>query len=97
MSSSGAAGSFVSVRLPDLLDDLAVFREPADIVLREHGLAVDDHVEDAVPARNQLRLDAELLADLCRQTGGPWPVVSGRAVDDLHYFHDIAPFPCRPK
>jgi len=74
-----------------LLDHLAGLRKSIDLVFGEDRLAVDDNVEDAVLAADQLGLDSELLGNLCRQTGGSGPVVSGRAVADLD-LHDVAPF-----
>ncbi len=67
-----------------------MFRESAGLELRVDERSVDVDVEDASAAGDQLGLDAELLLDLCRQTGGFWLVVSGRAVFDLH-FHGVDP------
>jgi hypothetical protein len=41
-----------------------------------------DHFEDAVLSLDQLGLDAELLFDLVRQTGGTGSVVSNNTVFD---------------
>ena len=54
-------------------------------MLREKELPVGGHVEDAVRALDELRLDAELLLDLGRQTDRPRQVVSGYAVGDLDF------------
>jgi hypothetical protein len=62
--------------------DLAGFREPAGLPLGEHQLAVHLDVEDAGGSLDELGLDAELLLDLCRQTGGARKVVSDGAVLD---------------
>jgi hypothetical protein len=51
-------------------------------VLREHQLAIGCDVENAAAALLELGLDAELLPDLARQTGGAGLVASGGAVSD---------------
>jgi len=51
-------------------------------VFREDHAAVRLYVEDAVVSLDQARLDAELLLDTGRQTGGLRQVVSGYAVLD---------------
>jgi len=64
--------------------DLAGLREPACLPLGEHQLAVHLDVEDAARPLDELRRDADLLLDLCRQTGGARIVVSDGAVLDRH-------------
>ena len=63
-----------------------MFGEAARLVLRVDELSVDDDVEDATVALDQLRIDIHRLLDLGRQTGGLWKVVSAHAVldRDLH-------------
>jgi hypothetical protein len=63
-------------------DDLVIGWKAALVVLGEDDLAVDADVEDAAIAAGQLRVDAQLALDRGRQTGGPWEVVSARAVGD---------------
>jgi hypothetical protein len=68
------------------LEYLVLFREAPGLVLREdESLALVD-VEDAAGAAHELGIDAGLLLDLGRQTGGPGKVVSSSAVvdGDLH-------------
>jgi hypothetical protein len=63
-------------------DDFGGLGEAAVAVLGEDELAVGDDVEDAVIALEELRLDAERLPDVGRQTGGPRQIVSAYAVLD---------------
>jgi hypothetical protein len=65
-----------------LLLDLAGLRETPELLLGEDQVVAVGDLEDATPAADQLRRNAELLLDLCRQTGGPWVVASARAVLD---------------
>src|SRR5262249_40727755 len=59
--------------------------------LAEDLLAVDDDVEDAAAARDQVRLHVRvLLPDRVHQTGGEAAVASGRAVSDIH-LHCVPP------
>jgi hypothetical protein len=51
-------------------------------VLREDPLVVGSHHEDASAAAHDFAVDAELLLDLSRQTGGSGKVVSNAAVVD---------------
>jgi hypothetical protein len=55
-------------------------------VLGEHHRTIDDHIEDAATAADQLRFDPERLLQLGRQTGGSREVVSLNAVFD-RYVH----------
>jgi hypothetical protein len=65
-----------------LVDDLAGLRESAGVVLAEDLPAVDDDIEDAAPAADELGLYAGLSFDLFRQTGGVWKVVSFATIGD---------------
>lgn len=49
-------------------------------MLGKDEFSVHDNIKDAVGALDQLRLDAELLGDSGRQTGGLRKIVSGYAV-----------------
>jgi hypothetical protein len=71
-----------AVPLLQCLLDLAGFGEAAQLFLGEDEVVPHGDLEDATAAANQLRLDAELLFDLSRQTGGTGVVVSARAVLD---------------
>jgi hypothetical protein len=55
-------------------------------VLGEDLLVVHGDDEDPAAAADELRLEAELLFDFSRQTGGSREVVSDAAVVDA-YFH----------
>ena len=68
--------------LLDRPDDLAGTRETAGLLLGEDQLIADRDLEDASVAPDQLGLDAELLLELVRQTGGTGVVVSDGAVLD---------------
>jgi hypothetical protein len=65
-----------------LVDDLALCRKSPLILFGEELLIVGADDEDAAGAAHELGLDAELLPDLGRQTGGPGKVVSNAAVVD---------------
>jgi len=62
--------------------------EATDLMLGKDEFSVHDNIKDAVGALDQLRLDAELLGDSGRQTGGLRKIVSGYAVGnrDSHVF-----------
>jgi hypothetical protein len=62
------------------LKNFVVSGEATDLVLREDELSIHDNIKDAVGALDQLWLDAELIGDSGRQTGGLWKVVSGYAI-----------------
>jgi hypothetical protein len=66
----------------ELGGDLAGVREPAGLLLGEDELVVDRDLEDSSRSFDELRLDAQLLLDLFRQTGGARVVVSDGAVLD---------------
>lgn len=56
-------------------------------------LAVDDHVKDALVADDRVYgylVFTEFLAELGRQTGGLWGVVSNSTVGDLDFHHAVA-------
>jgi hypothetical protein len=71
------------------VEDLPVLRVPFLGVLREDHLAVGDDVEDATVTFDQLGLDAELVLQRVRQTGGSGKVVSTYAVGD-RYVHEAS-------
>jgi hypothetical protein len=66
----------------DRVRDLARTREAACLLLGEDEVAVHLDVEDAAPALEQVRPDAEPLFQLVRQTGGTGLVISSYAVLD---------------
>jgi hypothetical protein len=70
------------------LDDLLLAGEASGVVLGEDLLVIDADDEDAAAAADELRLEAELLPDLRRQTGGAREVVSDAAVVDA-YVHSV--------
>ena len=72
----------LSRQRPECLENLRGLRESARLVLGEHGPIVGDDVEDPVGSSNQRALDAEILLDRGRQTGGPGFVVSNHAEFD---------------
>jgi hypothetical protein len=57
-------------------------REASQLFLGEDQVVGHGDLEDATTATDQIGLDAELLLDLSRQTGGAGVVVSARAVLD---------------
>jgi len=63
-------------------DDLALVGESPRVVLGEDDVTVHDHIEDAVVAPDELRLDAQLFGQPGPQTGGTGKVASTHAVDD---------------
>jgi hypothetical protein len=62
--------------------DLAGVGKAACLLLGEDQLIVDGDLEDSTGPLDELGLDAELLFDLLRQTGGAGEVVSDPAVLD---------------
>jgi len=64
------------------IDDLPWRRKALLLMLREDHVAVDDDIEHAIVALDQRRVDAELVLDPGRQTGGLRKVVSTTAVLD---------------
>ncbi len=56
--------------------------KPACLPFREDQLPIDLDLEDTVFALDQARVRAELVAQLSRQPGGAWLVVSNNAVFD---------------
>lgn len=65
-----------------------MLRKPANVVLAPDLRAIDVHVEYPAGAFDHLRIDAELILDRLRQTGGRRKVVSLHAVfdADVHGF-----------
>jgi hypothetical protein len=49
-------------------------------MFRKDELPIHDNIKDAVATFDQLRRDAELVRDFCRQTGGLREIVSGYAI-----------------
>jgi hypothetical protein len=69
--------------------DLPGQGKAACLFLGEQELVVDGHLEDSTGPFDELGLDAELLFDLLRQTGGAGEVVSDPAIlDDDACGHD---------
>jgi len=65
-----------------------VLGEAPGLLLREDGLAVDEHFELAFVAGPDLRLVLRVGVQLGRETRGPFVVaVSDRAVEDPHLSH----------
>ena len=75
----------------ELREDLFWVGEAAGFRLRVDRASVDDYVEHAAAAANQLGLDADFLLDRGRQTGGLREVVSGAAVRDGDVHRQIVP------
>jgi len=76
--------------------DLAGEREAAGLPLGEDQLVVDGDLEDPAGPLDELGLDAQLLLDLLRQTGGAGIVVSDPAVLDCYSGgHHPPPFALR--
>jgi len=69
--------------LLQLLEDFSLIREAPHLFLREHGLSVEDHVENPAAARRQGGVRTQILLQLGRQTGGPGEIPSLGAVADL--------------
>lgn len=59
-----------------------MIREPSCVMLREHELAVGDDIENAAMAFHEFDVEAELVADFGRQTGGLRQVASSDAIGD---------------
>src|SRR5690606_2285058 len=84
-------GSRAFLHRGDRVQNLALVRESLFLVLIEDFLSVHPYIEDAVAQADELRLQAELLANRVCQTGSPRQVVSSSAVFDLH-LHHVDPF-----
>jgi len=69
---------------PELGEDLLFLGEAAELLLGEDQLAVHADLEDAAARLDEVGLDAVLLLDLGRQTGGARLVVSNAAVLDAN-------------
>jgi hypothetical protein len=67
---------------PQGAEDLVLRRKTAGRSFREDHPAVGDDVEDTAAPFDEIRLDAEMLPDCGRQTGGPGQVVSLAAIGD---------------
>ena len=66
--------------------DLPVIRESPQSALGKNQIAVDRDLEDPVLALDQAHIRAKLVAQLSRQPGGAWLVVSNDAIfnGDVH-------------
>jgi len=76
----GKPASEVRLLLAKKLKNFVIPREATDLMLRKDELPIHDNIKDAVATFDQLRLDAELIRDSCRQTGGLREIVSGYAI-----------------
>ena len=63
-----------------------MLREPPFVMLREHDRAVRDDIENAPVTFLKFDLQAKLVENFGRQTGGLRKVASGYAVND-RYLH----------
>jgi len=73
--------------------DLPGFREASALLLGEQQVVAQGDFEAASGAFDELRLEAEPLLDLVRQTGGTRVVVSdGAVLDGQMSGHDAPPF-----
>ena len=69
-------------------ENLADLGKAAPFVLGEHTPPIDEDVELASPPRRHLRVDAECVGELGRETRGPYVVAaSGRAEEDFDAHH----------
>ncbi len=59
-----------------------MFGKPPFVVLGEHDLSVRDNIENAPMPLHEFNLEAELVADVGRQTGGLRQVASSDAIGD---------------
>ncbi len=91
-STVGHARSGASDLAADGVQHFLVFGESAGVVLAPDARAVHLHVEDPAPSLDQFRLDAELVLDRFRQTGGLGVVVSLHAIGDADLHGTFAPF-----
>jgi len=69
--------------------DFPLVGESAGDLFGEDGLSIQVHFENSTRAFDQLRLDAETISDVVRQTGGSRMVVSNHAVFDRDGRHRI--------
>jgi len=72
----------LGLQASDLVEYFIVLRKPAYVVLVPNLRAVHVYVEDPAGAFDHLRIDAELILDRLRQTGGRGVIVSLHAVLD---------------
>ena len=77
-------------------NDLARLREAPHLLLGEDQLIAESDVEDPARAFDQVGLNAELLLDVGRQTGGSGVVVSDGAVLDRDVLGHAGNPPPRP-
>jgi hypothetical protein len=77
----------------DQVQQLTRLGEPSGPVLREDRRPVEDDLEDATGALDELRLDAPGVTDLGCQTGSPGKIASLTAVGDRQPAH-IVPLGC---
>lgn len=85
--SSGRCGSRLLV---DEAGHFSGIRESSCLLFRVDLAPIYDHIEDAVAAGHQIRLDREGRAQLIRQTGGVGFVVSHRTIVDIN-LHRLFP------
>lgn len=71
-------------------ENLVVFREASCLGLGEDQLPVRNDIKDPAAAADEFALDAGLVADRGRQTGGLREIVSLSAVGDAD-LHEFAP------
>lgn len=76
----GKPASEVRLLLAKKLKNFVVPGEATNLVLRKDELSIHDDIKDAIVALDQLRLNAELIRDFGRQTGGLREIVSGYAI-----------------
>ena len=77
-----AADSRLPSQLPNRPCHLTRIGKPAYLPLREDQLPIDLDLEDTVFAFDQARVRSEFVAELSRQPGGAWLVVSNDAIFD---------------
>ena len=81
----------------DLVEHFVVLRESANVLLAPNLLAVHVHVEHAAGTFDHPRIDAELILDRLRQTGGRGVIVSLHAVLDGDVHAETSPSHPNPK
>jgi hypothetical protein len=80
----GRGLAFVAERVPDQSQDLPRPRVTAERALGEQRPAIEGHLEYAPAGGRQGDVGPGIrLTDRCRQTDGPWFVVSDGAVFDV--------------
>jgi len=73
--------------LRDKILDFPLVGESAGDLLGEDRLSIQVHLKNSTRAFDQLRLDAETISEVVRQTGGSRMVVSNHAVFDREGRH----------